>query len=172
MDILTALQTMLEFYTDPLLQVQALLKIIGEYGYSEELRQITNSQTTYSTVRFYSLVLIGQCVGNITFISSTDSKMIVTQLNNIFEAEYEYQTDMEIFDYLSELQAQTCSYVLSQGFGLPQLIEYSPKTTLPACVIAQNLYQDGSRSDEIIQRNNSNVRHPLFMPLTLEVLSS
>ena len=171
MDVQTALQTMGEFYTDPLLQIRALLKIIGEYGYSQELKQITNSSSDYTNVRFYALVQIAEAVSTVTFQSSTDSKDILTQLNDIFEAEYEFQTDMDIFDYLSDLQAQTCSVILSEGFGLPQLISYTGKEQIPACVIAQNLYQDGSRSDEIILRNNQQVIHPLFMPLTLEVLS-
>ena len=171
MDVQSALQVMGQFYTDPLLQVRALLKIIEMYGYSAELKQITNYSDAYQCVRFYAYVQIAEAVSSIQFQSSTDSKDITDQLNAMFEAEYEFQVDMDIFNYLSDLQAQTCSVILSEGFGLPTLITYNANTSLPAVVVAQNLYQNGARSDEIILRNNQNIIHPLFMPLQLEVLS-
>ena len=40
---------------------------------------------------------------------------------------------------------------------------------LPALLIAQRVYQDGSRADELVTRNQ--VRNPLFVPAgQLEVL--
>ncbi|MBS0984566.1 hypothetical protein M2305_003277 [Gluconobacter cerinus] len=172
MDVLTALQNMLEFSTAPLLKLQALIKIIEQYGYNSELKQVTNSNSDYAVVRFYALVLIGSVVSDIEFQSSTDSRNIADQLNDIYESEYDFQTDMSVFEYLSELQAQTVNIILSDGYGLPTLTSYTSKSSMPACSIAQQLYQDGSRTDEIIIRNNSDVTHPLFMPLTVEVLNS
>jgi prophage DNA circulation protein len=39
---------------------------------------------------------------------------------------------------------------------------------LPALVLANRLYQDGSRANELIQE--ANVPHPAFMPITMRVL--
>lgn len=171
MDVQTALQNMLKFYTDPILQIQALIKIIEQYGYNSELNQITTSQKEYDVVRFYALVLIGSVVPTAEFTSSTTTEQIASQLNMIFEAEFEYQSDMNVFEYLSDLQAECVGLIQSYGYGLPQLISYTSKTSQPACVIAQTLYQDGTRADEIVQRNNTQTIHPMFMPLTVEVLS-
>lgn len=171
MNIQDTLSTALEFYTDPLLQIQFLLKIIEKYGYNTDLKQITTSKTGYDQVRFYALVLIGSVVSSISFQSSTDSQQVAEQLNDIYEAEYEFRTDLSVCEYLTELQAETVGIILEEGYGLPQLVTYTTKTTQPACVIAQTLYQDSTREQEIILRNNQNIKNPLFMPLELEVLS-
>lgn len=171
MDIQDTLSTALEFYTDPLLQIQFLLKIIKMYGYSDTLKQITSSKTGYDEVRFYALVLIGSVVSNIEFKSSTDSENIATQLNDIYEAEYEFRTDISVCDYLTELQAETVGIILNEGYGLPELVTYQTKISQPSCVIAQTLYGDLTREEEIILRNNENIKHPMFMPLEMEVLS-
>ncbi|MFZ4260384.1 hypothetical protein [Raoultella terrigena] len=39
---------------------------------------------------------------------------------------------------------------------------------LPALALANRLYQDGSRANELIQE--ANVPHPAFMPITMKVL--
>ncbi|GAA09865.1 hypothetical protein ATPR_2869 [Acetobacter tropicalis NBRC 101654] len=171
MNIQDTLSTALEFYTDPLLQIQFLLKIIEQYGYNTDLKQITKSQTGYDQVRFWALVLIGSVVSSISFQSSTDSESIANKLNDIYEAEYEFRTDISVCEYLTELQAETVGIILNEGYGLPQLVTYTTKITQPSCVISQVLYSDSTREQEIILRNNDRIRHPLFMPLELEVLS-
>lgn len=171
MNIQDTLSTAIEFYTDPLLKIQFLLKIVEEYGYSDTLKQIVSSKVGYDQVRFYSLVLIGSVVSNIQFQSSTDSQELANTLNNIFEAEYEFRTDMLVCEYLLELQSEIVAIVLNEGYGLPELVTYETKITQPACVISQVLYSDSSREEEIILRNNENIKHPMFMPLVMEVLS-
>jgi len=51
-------------------------------------------------------------------------------------------------------------------------VPYSPPVTLPALVIAQTLYGDGSEADQIVTKNS--VRHPGFVSggQTLRVLSN
>lgn len=172
MTISETLQTCINYYTNTTDKVNFLLKIIYEYGYNKDLKQITSSEEGYDTIRFYALVLIGDIIGSATFQTSTDTEILAQQLNDVYEAEYIFRTDLEVCQYLTELQSETVGLLLQEGYGLPTLVDYTTRTSEPCCVIAQNLYEDLTREAEIIKRNNTDIKHPLFMPLTIKVLSS
>lgn len=55
-----------------------------------------------------------------------------------------------------------------KGVQLSSLTQISLPTSLPAFTLANRLYQDGSRADELIQTVQP--RHPAFMPLTFRAL--
>lgn len=172
MDVQTTINLMMDFYSDPLLQIKALIQLINLYGYSDSLKQVTNSSAEYQSVRFYALVGIATAVQSIEFTSSTDAQTLNLQISNIYEAELEFTQDAQLFDYLNNLQASTCSLISERGNGEPRLYKKTQKVVMPAVLWAYDLYQDETRTDEIILRNNEIVIHPLFMPTTLEVLTS
>jgi prophage DNA circulation protein len=53
---------------------------------------------------------------------------------------------------------------------LPRLLPYQFARVMPTLVLAQRLYADASRADEI--RAENHVVHPLFCPLTGFALSA
>lgn len=55
-----------------------------------------------------------------------------------------------------------------KGATLSALTQVSMNTSMPALTLANRLYQDGSRGDELIQTVQP--RHPAFMPLTFRAL--
>ncbi|MNG20327.1 hypothetical protein D3C84_1045720 [compost metagenome] len=72
---------------------------------------------------------------------------------------------------LSGLRVEIVSGIPGSGRDLPQLLDYTPPATLPALVVAHQLYGDAGRADEIVARNRP--RHPGFLVggQALEVLS-
>lgn len=52
---------------------------------------------------------------------------------------------------------------------VPLVASFTSATPLPAVLLAQRLYQDGSQAATLVQRNAA--PHPLFMPLTIEYLA-
>lgn len=139
MDVQTTLQTMLEAFTDPMLKVQALITIIQEYGYNSDLRTVVNNSVEYGNVRQNALVLIGTIVPDITFTSSTDAENLKNQLSYIFDAENYCVSDKGLFSYLNQLQAAIQTVISENGYGLPELVTYETKVSLPAALISQNL---------------------------------
>lgn len=77
----------------------------------------------------------------------------------------------ELFDALRGLRAAIVADLHLRAARLPQLTAYTPKATLPARLIAWQIYGDAARAEEIVARNK--IRHPLFVPggATLEVLT-
>lgn len=75
------------------------------------------------------------------------------------------------FDALADVRAGISRYVLAESATASRLTNYTPATTLPAVVLAYDLYEDSARSDELVRRNG--LVHPGFVPpIPLKVLSS
>lgn len=76
----------------------------------------------------------------------------------------------ESFQALRALRARLAYAVPPPSQQLPQVATFTPSSTMPAEVIAYEVYGDASRATELVRRNR--VRHPLFVPgaAALEVL--
>lgn len=76
-----------------------------------------------------------------------------------------------MFAALQDLRAKVVKHFEQAAAALPTIIDYIPKVTLPALVVAHDIYGDATRETEIVQRNN--IAHPSFCVggTALEVLS-
>ncbi len=76
-----------------------------------------------------------------------------------------------VYQALATLRAAMSTDLRERGARLPELVTHTPRTTLPALVIAHQLYGDARREEEIITHNR--IRHPGFVPggEELEVLN-
>lgn len=90
-------------------------------------------------------------------------------LDQIDDAE-KMATDAQ-FDALRDVRAALVEDIRARGAGLPNVRDVTPNTTQPALVLAQRLYQDAARAEDIVTRNA--VAHPGFVPggQPLEVLT-
>ena len=79
--------------------------------------------------------------------------------------------DDNAFGPLTDLRAALVTYMQSASADLPRVVTFTPATTMPAFVIAQQLYGNMSLESDIIARNN--IRDPSRVPggEPLEVLS-
>lgn len=94
-----------------------------------------------------------------------------TTLLDAIDNESESTASDDSYVAMTALRAQIVSGIPQPDQDLPQLVQYVPASTLPALVVAHNLYGDASRADEITARNHP--RHPGFLTggQPLEVLS-
>lgn len=79
--------------------------------------------------------------------------------------------DDDLYSALADVQAALVEHFASTAADLPRVASFTPAATLPALVIAHQLYGDATRDEELVRRNR--VRHPGFIPggIALEVLS-
>lgn len=79
--------------------------------------------------------------------------------------------DDRLADSVDALRLAMIQDVTARGASLARLYSYTPVTTEPAVVIAQRLYGDATRADEIVARNA--IQHPGFVQAgqPLEVLT-
>ena len=76
----------------------------------------------------------------------------------------------DVWKALRDLRSSLTAFLAQQASQLPDQITVTRNGPVPALVLAQQLYADGSRSDDLITR--ANPVHPAFMPVSFQALSS
>jgi prophage DNA circulation protein len=66
--------------------------------------------------------------------------------------------------------AALMQYLVAEARPLPRMVEYGFSKRMPTLVLAQRLYQDPSRADEL--RLENRIVHPLFAPAAGRCLST
>jgi len=134
--------------------------------------QAVNQAELVRLVRTAGLTEGARAVSGTTFDSYQDALVarneLVDGLDDVMLA-----NDLvdEVYDALRALRAAVVRDVAARGANLTRLVRWAPAATLPVLVVAQQLYADASRADELLVRNS--VRHPLFVAgaVPLEVLA-
>ena len=80
------------------------------------------------------------------------------------------QGEDSTFQSLRELRAKSIQDLTERGGTLADLVTVTTPNSVPSLVLAQRLYGDISRNDELI--SVASPIHPLFMPKTFKALSS
>lgn len=105
--------------------------------------------------------------------SSDDAAAVRTQVLQVMDAEITIAGDQfedDVYTSLRALRAQVVQDLNSRGAQLPTLVTVNVAFSQPALVLAQRLYRDSSRADELVAR--ANPVHPAFMPRSFEALNS
>ena len=105
------------------------------------------------------------------FESLEEAREVRNDLEAAISVEEEHTDSDPVFTALGALSAEIVKGIPQPDNQLPDVVHYAPKTTQPALKVAQILYDDADRADEIAVRNK--VRHPGFLVgrRPLEVLS-
>ncbi len=72
------------------------------------------------------------------------------------------------FGALRTLRTAVVQDLTARGANLAIVASVSSNQPVPSLVLAQRLYRDSSRSDELVNRGNP--RHPAFMPISINAL--
>ena len=122
---------------------------------------------------FHSMSLIETCraVIVIPFGSYDDAVTMRDLLADALDALADTSGDLT-WRALVDLRTAVTRHLDSVSADLPRVTEYTPRTTVPALVLAHTLYGDSRQELDLIARNK--IRNPLKVPggVTLEVLSS
>lgn len=78
------------------------------------------------------------------------------------------RADDDMYSALLSVRSAFLSTMITRSSGLSDLMQVTMPQPIPALTLANRLYQDASRADELVQE--ARVPHPAFMPLTLKVL--
>jgi prophage DNA circulation protein len=115
----------------------------------------------------------GRVIAGMTFVTRTDVDQLKQLMNEAFAAAEETAADaMDAMTYqaLVQLHAAVTAYLVETARPLPRLIRFQFAAPMPTLQIAQRLYYDASRADEL--RAENHVVHPAFAPATGRALSA
>lgn len=154
-------------------KINALMDLTGSFGYDNITGtvQTTRQDVIFSYFRRSVLLALFDCVSNITFASSDDAISTIKQVARITNAEIVYSfdnSDDDIGYVFTRCLSQLTAYISKVSADLPNVVTETFGTSLPACVIAYQYYQDATRDDEIISRNNPIM--PAALSTTVELL--
>jgi prophage DNA circulation protein len=127
---------------------------------------------TAALLRRAALAAIGQVVA--TYVPQSYDQAIATMntVTGFLDAEILVAGDTgddDSYNALIDLRGAVVGALTATGATLPSLEVFTFKASLPALVMANRLYQDATRSDELIQQ--ANPIHPAFMPSVVAVLA-
>jgi prophage DNA circulation protein len=104
--------------------------------------------------------------------SFDDALAIRTQLASLLDAEIQIagnQGEDGTFNALRAVRAAVVQDLTARGANLAPLATIKSNVSVPAPVLAQRLYRDSSRTDELVTQ--ADVIHPAFMPTGFKALS-
>lgn len=119
-----------------------------------------------------SIVATSQIVAEILFTSRQQVEDYRARLSDAFDrAEVDAADDADAFSYqtLVSLHAAMVRDMTARARPLPLMVSYQFPKRRPTLWIANRLYGDGGRGDELLQENK--VVHPLFSPASGRALS-
>lgn len=107
------------------------------------------------------------------FVSRDEVVATQSRINEVFGLAEEAAADAldtPLYRSLVKAHADVTRDLAERARPLPRIVSYSVPTPLPALVLAQRLYGDAGRADELLAENPAPA--PLFMPLSGLALSA
>ncbi|MGU3528301.1 DNA circularization protein [Raoultella planticola] len=154
-------------------RISALEKLANST--SSEYQNSTSSTEIARTVNTLIIVLCSGAMAAAAAESNPTSRdeaeRITRRVSDQMDAALLVAGDRADDDLYSELLRVRSSFLDTMdaiSAGLSELMLFNSAQPLPALALANRLYQDAGRADELIQE--SNVPHPAFMPTTMKVL--
>lgn len=105
--------------------------------------------------------------------SSGDAAAVRGQVLDVLDREVTVAGDQfedDVYTALRALRAQVVQDLNTRGAQLPTLVTVSFAAPLPALALAQRLYRDPARADELVSR--ADPVHPAFMPRSFSALNA
>jgi len=160
--MLETMRSMLEFGDDETPTAETTPQKAIEKANQEASIRLSHANSVAETCRTASLVPIE---------SRTQAIAIRDELREALDDLLETSEDDNEYNAIFGLSVAISKHLTTVSASLPEIIEYTPPSSLPAVVVAYSLYADADRDLEIAARNS--VRNPCFVPggEALEVLS-
>lgn len=120
-----------------------------------------------------SLAELARIIAATTFTSRQDIDAVMDQIDAAFErAELVAADNLDNVAYrlLLNIHAAVSNDLAQRSRPLPRMISYTLPKRVPSLTLAQRLYADPSRADELVDENKP--IHPLFMPQSGKALSA
>ena len=124
-------------------------------------QQAANQQAVIAFTRRAAVIEASTCAASAEFASLNEAIAIRDELTELLDAQM-LSADDGSYTALAALRAELVRYVAATSGDLARLVSYTPPVTVPALILAHQLYGDASRDGEIISRNR--FRHPGFVP--------
>jgi hypothetical protein len=152
------------------------------YGGIEAARQYLMSEADSTSVWTQTLLdsalvmtLAEECniITRMSFASQSDVQTMILHVQDMFEQATALgieELDVTVYRTLTAMGGAIMNYLASTELQLPRYMAYRAAAPFPSLYLAQRIYADPTRADELERENG--VVNPCFMPVMLRVLSN
>jgi prophage DNA circulation protein len=121
----------------------------------------------------FSLVMQARIIATMTFVSREDVDAMMLTMNAVFEPAEEFAADAtddpSVFQSMVALHSAVTRNLIALARPLPRVIQYRFTERMPSLVLANRIYADARRADELRMENKT--VHPAFMQSSGRCLS-
>lgn len=138
----------------------SLRTTIEEFSFSTFQGVVTKQAATV-----FCLVEEARCVAAMELTTRADAQLIMRSIGAAFDRAEEVSSDIgdtSSYSALVSLHAAFTRDLVRRSSSLPEIVRYSLPISTTSLCLANRLYGDANRSDEI--ENINGVSHPAFMP--------
>lgn len=135
--------------------------------------QAVAQDATAALLRRGALAAMAQQVATYAPVSHDDAVALMGTVAGYLDAEILTAGDAgddESYAALIGLRQGVVDYLSTAGATLPRLETFQFKAPMPSLVMANRLYGDAARAEELVEQ--ADPIHPVFMPTTVKVLAS
>jgi hypothetical protein len=111
-------------------------------------------------------------IGRLKFKTHDDVQQLILQVRDAFESAKAIgidELDVLVYQTVNAMGGAIINLLARNQLKLPRFVSWHSKSPMPSLYLANRIYGDASRADEISDEND--VIHPAFMPINLRVLS-
>lgn len=123
-------------------------------------------------LRRASAIALGEASADVVPSSQQEASAIAQEIGDTIDMVAEEAADRfedKSYAALSTLRRRLVNDLLARGASLAPIVVRTLPKPLPSLVAAYRLYQDSSRADELVARNDP--PHPAFLPVVIEALA-
>jgi hypothetical protein len=127
----------------------------------------------YDSAIQYCLTTECILITQMTFTSRNDTQTMMKRMTDAFNIARDNaaeRMDSATYQNLTYLAGSIVNYLNSTGLTLPRAVQFNYQVSWPSLTMANLIYHDASRAEEIAQENK--VVHPLFCPRSITALSA
>ena len=125
------------------------------------IAQVVNEAALVELVQTAAIVNAAVAITDVEFSNATEAQVIRDEVVAALENITLNTANDDLYGALQDLRAIVVRDIQIRTADLAKQIDYTPGKTLPACVLAYQLYGDVSREDEILSLNR--IVHPGFV---------
>lgn len=160
---------------DPADQIRLLssLAVFAPAPAPGQVSTISLATSTSALCRRAALVSLARACALYQPSSANDAETVELAVTALFDAEITVAADggdLPTYAALRDLRAAVALDLNTRGAQLPQLVTFTFGVPMPALALAYRLYQDATRSDDLVAR--ADPVHPAFMPTSFQALAS
>lgn len=151
-----------------------LLSQLSQFKYPQHQEDSQSIRITQLTVTYLSVItaaavatLSTQALPSSSNEAADQQREVCAVMDNALTQLGDLAMD-DVYQQLSEMRSAVVTQYIHKGSESGRLTQYSLPSTLSSLHVANRLYQDASRSDELVMEIEP--RHPAFMPIKFKAL--